>query len=290
MKIIITGASGFIGQRLVSALSREHKIYAMVHKSMSNIQKECCSIIFSDLSKKLDIKTLPKRVDIIIHLAQANVSLPEDSGELFSVNTVSTLQLLDYGSGVGMKYFILASSGDVYGGRFGESKESDAVRPVTLYGISKFASEQLLSNYPGNFKACILRLFHPYGPEQKNRLIPKIINSVLEKRPIQINRGGRPRISPLYIDDVVTAFSRIIENPYPGIMNLSGDEIVSVRELAGLVGRITNSKITFENNNKDAGDYIGNNKLMKSVVGNMTLVNLEKGLSECIKRVKEKRC
>src|SRR5207244_10815857 len=121
---------------------------------------------------------LPDGIDVIVHLAQANVPFPAGARELLAVNTVSTQNLLDYARYAGARSFILASTGDVYGRRFEPCKESDTLKGATFYALTKHAAELLTQAYTPSFRTCILRFFHPYGSDQSNRLIPNLANRI----------------------------------------------------------------------------------------------------------------
>lgn len=232
-----------------------------------------------DLAHPLDTRELPERIDVIVHLAQANVSFPEAAKELLAVNTVSTQHLLDYGRRAGAQRFILASTGDVYGRRFELCKESDTLRPATFYALTKQAAELLTQAYSGYLQTCILRLFHPYGSGQSNRLIPNLVDRLRRQETIRLNKDDRPRVTPIYIDDVVTAILRAMDSSYSGIVNVAGDRVVSIRELAEEIGCALKSKSSFEESGEESGDMMGDNGLMKQVFGAWPMITLSEGLS-----------
>src|SRR5262249_36379547 len=135
VKILVTGASGFIGSHLVPRLSSLHEVVAIVRTTDSVLPRAKVSLIEADLGK-LDARRLPDRIDVIIHLAQANKSFPEHANELLAVNAISTQHLLDYGRRAGAGQFVLASTGDVYGKRLGPCAEVDPVEPVSYYAVT----------------------------------------------------------------------------------------------------------------------------------------------------------
>src|SRR6266508_3056562 len=106
MRVLVSGAAGFIGRHLVGHLSAEHEVVALVrpHRDASSVpsapplplgENKCASrgrgegIITTvplDLRRSLDLDALPSSVDVVIHLAQANVRFPDAADELFAVN------------------------------------------------------------------------------------------------------------------------------------------------------------------------------------------------------------
>lgn len=269
MKILVTGATGFIGRRLVPALSKEHEVFALTRKS-------------SDLSGPFETGEWPRAVDGIIHLAQANVALPEGASELFMVNTLSTQRLLEYGCAAGASCFILASTGDVYGERPGKFQETDAAQPRSLYEISKYGAEALVQAYAGKLRTCIVRLFHPYGPGQSHRLIPRMIESIRLGKTITLHAEGRPYVTPLFITDVVLALERLLHSSFQGIVNVAGDEAVSIRQLAEIIGKQLGKQPVFRERGETRGDLVGDNTKMKKTLGISSLVRLSEGIQKVL--------
>jgi UDP-glucose 4-epimerase len=279
MKVLITGASGFIGRHLTRALIRNHEVFAVARSPVQVATNEMVKIIEADLSRPLDTKTWPARVDAVIHLAQANVSFPEAAGELFAVNTGATQQLLDYARRAGARQFILASTGDVYGRVSGRAREGAAARPASYYGATKLAAELLARSYSAYLSPCVLRLYQPYGPGQTNRLIPRLADSVRRREAIRLNKDDRPRLSPIYISDVARAFERVLESHYSGVLNIAGDRAVSMRDLGEEIGRALGIEPVYEETGAESADLMGDNNLMKRSLGSWEMVDLSDGLS-----------
>ena len=278
MRILITGASGFIGRRLVARLRDHHEVLALV-RERQKAPDPAASEIVMNLAEQLNTSLLPSSVDVVIHLAQANASFPDGANELFAVNTSSTQQLLDYARRSGTKQFILASTGDVYCKRFGPSKETDDVHPESYYGKTKHAAESIVQSYSGYIHACIMRLYQPYGPGQSDRLIPKMADRIRRHEVIKLNEDARPRVTPIYIDDVTHAIERAMDSSFAGTINVSGDRALNLRELAAEIARILEIEPSFEATGEMSSDLMGDNSLMKQVLGGWDMVVLEDGLS-----------
>lgn len=279
MRILITGTTGFIGRHLIASLSARHEIIALARNARGAALGRGASIIAMDLVGPLKIPALPAQVDVIIHLAQANAAFPEAANELFAVNIGATQQLLDYGCRAGAQHFILASTGDVYGSHLGMCQESNAAAPVSYYGATKYASELFVNAYASYLKPCVLRLFQPYGPDQINRLIPKLANRIRQAEPIRLNQGDRPHLTPIYIDDVVSVFERAIDRSYVGTLNVAGNVVVSLRSLAEALGQALGVQPSFEETVIETGDMMGDNSRMKEALGISPSIGLNEGLS-----------
>ena len=284
MKILVTGSAGFIGRHLISRLNYGNEIFAVVRDTRQPVLTDSARIIVMDLACTLDASALPAEIDIIIHLAQGNAPFPEGANELMAVNTSATQQLLDYGRRGGARQFILASTGDVYGPHSGLSKETDMIAPPSYYAITKYASELLVQSYSSHLLPCVLRFFHPYGPGQSGRLIPKLAERIRQQEAVRLHKDDRPGVTPIYIDDVTHAIHRAIDCASSGTINIAGERALNMRELAEEIGRAIERQPVFEETGEEAGDLMGDNNLMKEVLGSWNMVSVGEGLVRTFKR------
>src|SRR5689334_14237315 len=117
MKLLVTGAHGFIGNHLIRELQNRHEVFALARKLPPQSTSGPTRWIEQDLNRPLDYARLPQRVDAIIHLAQSEFykQFPERADDIFNVNTNSTFQLLEYGRKSGAEHFVFTSTVGVYG-------------------------------------------------------------------------------------------------------------------------------------------------------------------------------
>ena len=98
----------------------------------------------------------------------------------------------------------------------------------------------------------ILRLVAPYGPGQRNRLVPGLISRVQEGRPVTLREGGRPRMNPIFVEDVAEVFAQALQHPcHPApparaAVNVGGDEVLSIREMGETIGQACGREPVFE--------------------------------------------
>ncbi len=123
MRIIVTGATGFVGQHLLRVLTTQHELVCLMRAPKSIEQMDGLKVIEGDLRDPGSFDLLPRRADAIIHLAQANARFPEAANELFAVNTLSTQRLANYAREANVSHFVYASSGSIYG-RMAVNRES----------------------------------------------------------------------------------------------------------------------------------------------------------------------
>lgn len=283
MKLLITGASGFIGRRVVTRLCDRHEVLAVARERERAAASAAVGVVVMDLAQQLNTKLLPPAIDVIIHLAQANVQFPDGANELFAVNTIATQQLLDYARQAGARQFILASTGDVYGRRFGAAKETDAVHPASYYATTKHAAELLAQAYSGYLKVCIMRLYQPYGPGQSGRLIPGLAERIRRREAVTLNEDDRPHMTPIYVDNVTGAIERALDSCCAGVMNIAGDRVVSMRELAVEISRVLEIEPVFKATGGQSSDLMGDNDEMRRVLGDWSMVALNDGLLRTFK-------
>lgn len=280
MTLVVTGAGGFVGRNLLPELGGLGRVVGLIRPGKTRgIGQEMVEV---DLAEPIDFGRLPDRADVVVHLAQANVSFPDDAKTLFAVNALSTQRLLDYAREAGVSQFILASSGDVYGDRTGFANEDDPVRPTSFYGMTKATSEMLVQSYERYLQPTILRLYRPYGPGQTGRLVPNLANAVLGGRTIGLNEGCRPMMTPTYIDDVTRVIVSAIEQAVGGIYNVAGDDEVSVRDLAELLGHLIGQDPIFESTGSAVGDACGDNSRMKRYIDSREPTGLQAGLQSML--------
>jgi UDP-glucose 4-epimerase len=171
MKLLITGATGFIGQSLLGLLSHHDDLVCLISDRRKAKPHPNVVWVEQDLGDPLDEKKIPTPVDAIIHLAQSRHyrEFPERSWDIFDVNVRSTLSLLEFGRKIGIRKFIYASSGGIYGYSYEKFIESDATNPINFYLTSKYCSELMIGNYHPFFETVIFRFFFVYGPGQHQK-------------------------------------------------------------------------------------------------------------------------
>ena len=277
MKILVTGVTGFIGGHLAPALvDAGHEVYGVV-RDLRRARGSWTPVEW-DLMRPLERDRLP-RVEAVVHLAQANVPFPEHARELYRVNTVSTQELLDYARETGARRVLYASSATVYGLGRKPFRETDAVAYEDFYAVTKINAEQLVGTYRSFFDTVVFRFVAPYGPGQQGRLIPRLIDRVDEGLPIRLAPGGRPRMNPIYVDDVIRVLLAALELDGHQLLNVGGDEVAGIDELAQLVGDVLGREPIFEHAAEGArGDVVVDTSRLHKLLPLRPLVPLADGL------------
>ena len=114
--ILVTGATGLIGSSLLKPLVKQFDVHA-TSRSKVNDKITNATWHYVDLNDDFDFKILPENIEAVIYLAQSEDyrDFPKKAVDIFEINTVKLLRMLDYAREVGAKKFIYASSGGVYG-------------------------------------------------------------------------------------------------------------------------------------------------------------------------------
>lgn len=275
-KILITGASGFVGRQLLPYLQKTYQVYATSRNK--NLNRNNLRWIKMDFAKDWRYSKLPSQVDTVMHLSQSEKfrDFPESSNEIFFVNTVSTLKLLDYARLAKAKKFIYISSGGVQ--NFHKN-----ISDINFYLTSKFSSELLVNSYKTFFDTIIIRPFFIYGPGSKNTLlIPRLINLIRTNKPICLEGKEGLRINPIYIKDAVKAIAKSMELKGNHTIDLAGNEILSIRQIAIIIGKQLKIIPSFKAIKSKKTGLIGNN-LQTSRVLAKSEVKFKDGIKELLK-------
>jgi UDP-glucose 4-epimerase len=277
MKVLVTGATGFVASHLLPALARTHDVQALGHDASRIPEMDGVTPLVVDL-RHVSPADLPP-VDAVVHLAQANVPFPDGALDLHAVNTAATVALLDHARRSGASRFVFASSASVYG--FGDRPwtEEDDPSATDFYSATKLAAERFVNAYRPFFGTTILRFVAPYGPGQRNRMIPRLIESVREGKPITLNAEDKPRMNPIFVGDVVRLIESALGSEGHQLVNAAGDDAASIRELGETIGRALDAEPKFESGAGTAGDIVCSNTRMKVEFDLDALTTLDEGLA-----------
>jgi len=272
-KILITGASGLLGNRVAKAFSYNHDVFAIV-RELPITKIDGITYIEMDLSSdQWNENALPTSLDTIFHLAQSDKfrDFPNSAIDVFNVNIRSTARLLDYARSISAKRFVYASSGGVYGSGRNAFVENSPITPTGKLGYylgSKLCSEIIAESYSQIITVGILRFFFMYGQEQKrSMLIPRLVDRIKQGLPISIQGDEGIYINPIHVDDAVQSLKRMINLDYSCTMNIGGPDVLSIRQIATIIAKELGKEAVFENVPGEINNLIGDIELMKKNLG-----------------------
>lgn len=244
MKILISGASGFIGGHLIPKIIE----YDIVALSSSNIKNTyCIDSVGYDFDDLYLLRHGCENVDTVIHLGSF---IPKEYSEVDDIsssvsNIVSTKSIL-MSKLPNLKRFIYISSVDVYGDYDGEINEQTNPKPNSQYGWSKLYCEEMIKSKYKNSEVIytILRLGHVFGEgeEKFKKVMPNMIKKALRDENIEIYGDGNASRAYIYVDDVVSVICNVLKENISDIYNVVGDCEICLNDLADSIINIIGSK------------------------------------------------
>lgn len=273
-KVLLTGISGLIGASVRKQLLDMGKSVVGIYRQQPDysLNKNEEAYLFN-FNEEWNSNQLPNNIDAIIHLAQNDKfrEFPDKAEETFRTNTFSTLKLLDYAHQVGAKTFVYASSAGLYG--YGDTgfTEKDLVSAsgdLGFYFGSKLCSEIIAENYYPLLNIIILRFFFVYGPGQrKNMLIPRLVSSVLNRKPIILHGYEGIKISPTYVEDAANALIKSLNLKGIHKFNIAGPEILTMRDIGNIIGTELDIDVDFQILDIEQKHLFGDITKMKNILG-----------------------
>lgn len=294
-KILVTGGAGFIGKHLCERLlEKDHKVkcldnfYRFEEEKISDLKsEEDFELVEADIRDKEKIEPHFNDVDHVVHLAAQSdvVGSLENKDFSFETNVEGTWNVLRCSEENDVDRFVFASSREVYGDTDGKIAEKQDFDPKNYYGASKVSGELYLDQFEeySELETYALRLANVYGPGDKDRVIPIFLERALKGEKLELY-GGDQVLDFVWIEDVVEAFTSILENGFEDRkVNLGSGKGTSVEELAYKIKEVTDSNseiVEEEERGFDTKAFISKNGLMEQLVDEIT--DLETGLKKML--------
>jgi len=305
--VLVTGGTGFIGRHLVKRLHELQASVVVISSSKKTLESaKQIPVINGDLTDKDIVSKIVKPADVIMHLAALDGDSEfkiKYSKEIFYQNSQMVLHILNACKDKNKKILFM-SSVEVYPKRAqspiteNEAMFTDSDSQISGYVWSKRLTEIAANVFAHNQKlqVSIARCGNIYGPgdmpsSKRKRVIPTFINNALRNRDIHIVGNGKQRYSFLYVKDLVNALLSLTVNyAVCDPINLAGSEIVTLKQLAKKVIKLTNSKsnIILADPKTSIPDRIISNKKAREKITFREEYDLEKGLIETITFLQKK--
>ena len=272
---LITGVAGFIGSSLAEKLLKDNfKVigidsftnYYSPHIKEKNIEN-CLkhsnfSFIHQDLDT-LDLSTIFENTEYVFHLS-AQPGARASWGKEFTTyvkNNISVTQkiLESLKNNTTLKKFIFASSSSVYGNQSSKmNEETSLTRPVSPYGVTKLAAENLANLYFKNYgvPTISLRYFTVYGPKQRpDMAFTRFFYSIIKEQKLTIFGNGEQTRDFTYVDDVVKAtVNAATSNSVGEILNIGGGSVFSIVQIIEFMKEITGKELEIDFKKEQKGD------------------------------------
>lgn len=257
MNVLVTGGCGFIGLHVIKKLVDEgyepiaYDItipQAELIKDFYGLKVDKVKFIKGDITEVLKVLEAIKKYDIknVVHMATLlTVASEENPYKAFKVNVDATVNLLEISRITDVERFVFISSEAVYGITDEEPIDEDyPKRPISMYGITKLASELIALKYAELYglKTVVLRYPMVYGPGLAvggTRTINDIIESAVKTKFVKVDFKSDSRVEPLYVKDAANSVYLALkaERPQSKVYNIGVGTMYTLKEIFEVVKR-----------------------------------------------------
>jgi nucleoside-diphosphate-sugar epimerase len=270
MKCLVTGAAGFIGSHLCERLLADgHEVVGLdafipfYPRALKELNLTACRRHRRFAFHALDLRTddltpALTGVDVVYHLA-AMAGLPKswtDFDLYESCNVRGTFRLLEASATTKLRRFLYVSTSSVYG-RYSAGDETLPTRPISPYGVTKLAGENLCRAFADEkgLPLVVLRYFSVYGPRQRPDMGYNLfVSAILNGTPLTVFGDGLQMRGNTYVTDCVTATVAATQALPGETYNVGGGETVSVWDVLHRLEEIIGKKAVVVRQPARAGD------------------------------------
>jgi nucleoside-diphosphate-sugar epimerase len=301
MKALVTGAAGFIGSHLTTALLdkgasvvgvdcfTDYYPRALKERNLDENRRREGFRFAETTIQDADLPALLDGVTHVFHLA-AQAGVRKSWGKDFNTYTTNNVEasqiLLEACVGRPLTRFVYASSSSVYGDRAAIPMREDALpQPVSPYGVTKLAAEQLCYLYHVNYgvPTAAMRYFTVYGPRQRpDMAFNRFLRAALNDETITLYGDGGQTRDFTFVADAVAATLAAGDRSVPGTAyNIGGGSRVSMNDVLKIIERVAGHplKVTREEAQRgDMRDTYADTSLAKKDLGFAPTVTLEEGI------------
>lgn len=303
MKYFITGGAGFIGAHLTEyILKMDKSAEIIVIDSLISGDKSRLNNRIKFFHRSIESLTpvewdsLLHNCDFVFHLAAMKYNTPSSNPNyIIESNIIATENLFSSAARNNIKRVVFTSSLYAYGSLGPEMmSESDPLKPITHYGMSKVAGENIASIYSFkyNLDFTIARLFFIYGPNQYafggyKSVINKSIELIKLGRNLEIYGNGEQSMDFVYIEDCVEALFLMCHAPEARntIYNVSSQTAINVRNIMDVLKMLLKSSVAIEMLPEDwtsGSKRFGSNSKIKTELGWVPKIDIQTGLNNIL--------
>ena len=306
MKVLVTGADGFIGSHLVEALvEKGYEVRALAQYNSFNywgwLENVSCldkiEVISGDVRDPFFCQEITHSMDAVLHLA-ALIAIPYSYSapqSYVETNVTGTLNICKAAMENKVKKVVHTSTSETYGtAQYVPINEAHPMQPQSPYSASKIAADAMAMSFYNSFELplTIARPFNTYGPRQSARaVIPTIITQILAGKKEIMLGDTSPTRDFNYVKDTCSGFIDLLESDKTigRTINIGSNTEISVKETLELIKKIMNSDVEFVTDeqrlrpaNSEVHRLVCDNSLIKELTGYKPKYSLEKGLTETI--------
>ena len=291
-KILVTGASGFIGRECIRLLKlKNFKIHAISSKDVDEYESDHINWHKVNLTDKEQIHNVFKKVkpEYLLHLAW-NVSNKQYNSNQHYVWVKIGIDLLEAFSHFGGKRLVVAGTCAEYDWTDGYCYEKETpLKPQNTYGVSKHALQLLINSFSKQNQLSYAwgRIFFAYGPgENPNSLIPFVVKNLKEGKNVEISHGNFIR-DYIFIEDIANAFVSLVDSQIEGPVNISSGSPSKIKDIVLKIAKQFDKEhlVKFSDKELAENDYpciVGDNSLLLKELNWKPKIGLEEGLKRTI--------
>lgn len=261
VRVVVTGAGGFIGSHLVERLmALGADVTAFVRYNSRNDpgglefiggKQRSLRVVCGEIRELATVRALLDAADVVFHLA-ALVGIPYSyvhPDEVVEVNTIGTLNVLSAAREHRVRRLVVTSTSEVYGSaRYVPIDEGHPKQPQSPYAASKIASDAIALSFYHAFglPVAVVRPFNTYGPRQSDRaIIPTIISQALTTGEVRIGNAA-PTRDFTFVTDTVEGMLRVAEadRAIGEEINLGSGQEISIGDLAGKIAALIGGHVS----------------------------------------------
>jgi len=309
MRVLITGAAGFLGSHLCDRLLREdHEVIGMDNfitgrpENLAHLSgNQHFSFIRHDVSQFIFV---PGKIDAVLHFASpaspneqspyGYVNLPIQTMKAGALGTHNTLGL----ARANQARFLLASTSEIYGDPLEHPQREtywghvDPIGNRSVYDEAKRFAEALTMAYHRfhDINTRIARIFNTYGPRMQledGRVVPNFLRQAIRHEPLTVYGDGSQTRSFCYVDDLVEGIYRLLLSEEHEPINIGNPEEISILEFAHTINRLTSNPTgilfkTEERSKSDPQRRQPDITRARKILGWDPRINLEDGIGRTI--------
>jgi len=298
-RVLITGATGFIGRYLVERALCSGAVVTTLSRSRAMIPGASAHIAL-DLGSRSEVWRSIQDLEpaAILHAASSGVTEKVEFSEMLRSNVAGTDNLLSAAASLSNPpSVVMAGSGSEYAAQSRPLTEDDPIRPASPYGISKAAAAFCAANYATSMPITVLRIFNVYGPgERLPRLLPYIVQNAKLGNPVKLTACEQVR-DFIYVRDLGSIFWRALEcSPENGqlrTLNVGSGSPVPLRDFVGTVVRVlqdegVNAQVKFGAHPYRVSEpmyYAADTSRLHKTLGKPSLTSVEVGIRQFVEAI-----
>jgi NAD dependent epimerase/dehydratase len=305
MKVLVTGADGFIGSHLTELLLSEgYEVKALSYYNsfnywgwLENISNKKLEIISGDVRDPHFCKHITKDVDIVFHLA-ALIAIPYSylaPDSYIDTNVKGTLNICQVALDNNVKKVIVTSTSEVYGtAQYVPIDEKHPKQPQSPYSASKIGADMIAMSFYNSYDLPVIvaRPFNTYGPRQSARaIIPTIITQIASGSKEIFLGDLTPTRDFNYVEDIAKGFLKLslCEEAIGQEVNICSNCEISMKDTFELIAKLMDSNVKFTTdgqrirpNKSEVFRLLGDNTKIRSLTGYIPSNTIEEGIKKTI--------